>query len=392
MNSLQQNLPCNCNEIKGYSVPKLHVGKEWYVGFNAYDPLTHKMKRKKIKVNHIDKVTQRRKFADGLIKRLIGKLEKGWNPWIEAENEKSYKTFSETCEHYKKYIFKLLNDGILREDTYRDYFSKLKNIQEWNINLKTPIYYIYQFDRAFITDFLEEIYIGRKNSAQTRNNYLTFIRIFSSFLLEHQYVKVKPSDGIASISRRKLKKQRTIIEETDIVRLFDYLSVRNKHYLLACYILHYCFVRRKEMSLLKLSNFNLHKQTLFIPGEISKNGESATVTIPEKIIMLMVDLGIFNNPDHYFLFSDDFKPGAKHKHEKQFTDFWANKVRKDLKFPANYQFYSLKDTGITDMLQKYDVLTVRDQARHSDIKMTNKYTPRDRKFANPLITKHEGIF
>lgn len=392
MSALQKKKKSDLQEIQGFTYPRLVTGKEWYIIFYAFDPSSNLMRRKRIKLNFIEKKGDRRQYAENLMKRLIAKLEKGWNPWIEAENEKAYRTFSEACEHYKKTIFKLLNDGILREDTYRDYYSKLKNIEEWNNSLKTPITYIFKFDRSFITEFLEEIYIGRQNSAQTRNNYLTFIRIFSSFLLEHQYVKVKPSDGITSISKRKIKKQRTVIEERDIIRLFDYLTDNNKHFLLACYILHYCFVRRKEMSLLKLSNFNLHKQTLFIPGDISKNGESATVTIPEKIIHLMLELNIFQHPSHYFLFSDNFKPGAKHKHEKQFTDFWASKVRKDLKFPANYQFYSLKDTGITDMLQRYDVLTVRDQARHSDIKMTNKYTPKDRKTANPLIVKHEGVF
>jgi integrase len=145
------------------------------------------------------------------------------------------------------------------------------------------------------------------------------------------------------------------------------------------------------MSLLKLSYFNLQNQTLFIPGEIAKNGDSATVTLPEKIIHLMLELRIFDNPGHYYLFSKDFRPGADRKHEKQFTDYWAHNVRKHLKFSDRYQFYSLKDTGITDMLQRYDVLTVRDQARHSDIKMTDKYTPKDRIKANPLIIKHDGM-
>lgn len=357
----------------------------------AFDPASKKMKRKKIKLNHIEKIGERRRYADGLIKRLLVKLESGWNPWIEAENEKSYKTFAETCQHYRLHITKLLNDGLLREDTYRSYVSQLKNIEEWNTGKKTPIIYIYQFDRNFITDFLEEIYIGRKNSAQTRNNYLTFIRIFSSFLVEYQYMKTKPSDGVTSLNKRKLKKIRTTIEEKDIKRLHDYLTLKNKHYLLACYILHYCLVRRKEMSYIQLKHISIHKQTLYIPAEISKNGKGETVTIPEKVINLMMDLEIFNNPQNYYLFSEKFKPGKSRKHEKQFTDFWAYHVRKDLNFPDSYQFYSLKDTGITDLLRKYDVLTVRDQARHSDIQMTDKYTPHDNHLASDYIKKHDGL-
>jgi len=392
MITLQKNSSDNCNSIRAYSVPKLHTGKEWYVGFNAFDPVTQKMKRKKIKLNNIDGVGHRRKYAEGLIRRLLDKLEKGWNPWIEAENEKAYKTFNEACDHYRKLILKEHNDGILREDTHRDYKSRLKNIQDWNNNKKTPIAYIFQFNKEFINDFLDEIYVVRENTGRTYNNYLGFIRTFCSFLVEKGYLKTKPSEGISSINKRKLKKQRTVIEESDIIRLCDYLSIKNRHYLLACYILHYCFVRRKEMSLLKLSYFSIQDRTLFVPGDISKNRESEIVTLPEKIIHLMIDLNIFDSPANYYLFAEGFKPGAKRKNEKQFTDFWSYHVRKDLKFPKTYQFYSLKDTGITNMLQKYDVLTVRDQARHSDIAMTNKYTPKDRKKANPLLTKHEGVF
>jgi len=391
MDLLQKTESSAIKEVQGFSYPKLYTGKLCYVGFRAFDPVMKTMRQKRIKLNHIERIGDRRRYADGLMKRLIVKLEKGWNPWIEAENEKAYKEFSEACDHYRKYIDKLLLDGVLREDTHRSYKSQLQNIEKWNEKRTIPISYIYQFNREFITEFLDYIYEDLQRSVITRNNYLTFASNFSQFLVNKQYMKVKPSDGINFISTKNVKKKRSVIEEQDIIRLCDYLSTNNKHYLLACYILHYCFVRRKEMSYIKLKYFNLQKQTLFIPGEISKNGEGEIVTIPEKIIHLMIDLSIFNHPDHYYLFTDNFQHGPNRKHEKQFTDFWAYHVRKDLKFPANYQFYSLKDTGITDMLERYDVLTVRDQARHSSIEMTNKYTQKERKSANPIIIKHKGL-
>lgn len=392
MDLLQKKQNSSIEEIKSFTMPKLYTGKEWYIGFMAYDPSRGGMRRKKIKLNHIEKIGDRRRYADSFLKRLIPKLESGWNPWIEAEHEKAYKTFTEACEHYKKLMMKQLNDGLLREDTYRSYISQLRNIENWNRDRKIPITYIYQFDRAFIIEFLEDIYIGRQNSARTRNNYLTFIRIFGSFLLEHQYVKVKPAEGITSFSKRKLKKQRTIIEEKDVLRLYDYLNEKNKYFLLASYIMHYCFVRRKEMSFIKISDISIKNQTLYIPEQSSKNGVGGTVTLTAKVIHLMLDLNIFDYPDTYYLFSENFKPGKPRKSEKQFTDFWAYHVRKDLNFPDKYQFYSLKDTGITSMLRTHDVITVRDQARHSDIQMTDKYTPHDIQKANSLITNHEGIF
>lgn len=55
-----------------------------------------------------------------------------------------------------------------------------------------------------------------------------------------------------------------------------------------------------------------------------------------------------------------------------------------------YKFYSLKDTGITAMLRKHDVLTVRDQTRHSSIDITNIYTPQDVRAANEKLKEWEG--
>lgn len=379
-------------EIIGYSYPKLYTGKEWYIGFYAFDPASGQMRRKKIKLNHIEKVTERKKFASGLIFRLSKQLENGWNPWIEAENSKAYHTFKDVCHKYSTYLQKLFNDGNLREKTLYGYTSMLKMFTGWNDSRKVPITYIYQFDKMLVSDFLDYIYLDRNNSIRTRNNYLTWLCTFDTYLTQHSYLKVKATEGIGSIKKNSSKKDREVIPDHDMTRLGDYLKRENKHFLLASYILHYALIRPKEMSWLKLSDFNLAKQTIFISGAISKNKKSAVVTLPAKVIHLMIDLEIFNSPGDYYLFSDSFRPGKERKSEKVFRDFWDRKVRKALNFPKEYKFYSLKDTGITAMLRRCDTLTVRDQARHSSILMTNTYTPQDIQNANELLLNYEGKF
>ena len=96
MNTDYKKSTTNIDAIKKYTVPSLVEGVDWYIKFYAYDPSGNRMRLKKIKLNHIKKIGQRRRYADGLMKRLITKLESGWNPWIEAENEKAYHTFEET--------------------------------------------------------------------------------------------------------------------------------------------------------------------------------------------------------------------------------------------------------------------------------------------------------
>jgi len=100
----------------------------------------------------------------------------------------------------------------------------------------------------------------------------------------------------------------------------------------------------------------------------------------------MLELKIYEAPSNYYLFSDDFMPGDKYKDSKQFRDFWL-KLRKTLNFPDNYQFYSLKDTGITDMFNKTgNPLLVRNQARHHSISITDKYTDKSNTSGNKTIS------
>lgn len=60
---------------------------------------------------------------------------------------------------------------------------------------------------------------------------------------------------------------------------------------------------------LRLNDISLKKQTIFVSDNISKNRKDGTITLPSKVIHLMLDLHIFNNPGDYYLFSDGFRPG-----------------------------------------------------------------------------------
>ena len=193
--------------------------------------------------------------------------------------------------------------------------------------------------------------------------------------------------------RRTKSKNRTVVPDSVLLQVRNHLEVENKPFLLACYILYYMFVRPHEMSLLRIRDFHVERRTLVLHGDQTKNRQDAVVTLPKKIIELMIDLKVFSYPGHYFLFSDKFRPGETWHDSKMFRDYWNRHVRKTLKMPAEYKFYSLKDTGITNMLRaNTDPLSVRDQARHSSLLITNTYTPLDIKEANPLILKYEGVF
>lgn len=78
--------------------------------------------------------------------------------------------------------------------------------------------------------------------------------------------------------------------------------------------------------------------------------------------------------------------------ERKYRNFWNTKIVPALNFPPEYKFYSLKDSGITSMLRAgHDPLSVKEQARHSSLSITDLYTPREIKDANPILLNYKGV-
>ncbi|ROT14362.1 hypothetical protein EEL51_14265 [Muribaculaceae bacterium Isolate-110 (HZI)] len=141
-------------------------------------------------MNRVKGVTNRRTYARRVIKRLTEQLNNGWNPWI-ANDTGDLIVFDEVVKRYELHIEKMLASGYYRKETYDGYKSYVKIMREY-ISKKRPTYYVYQFNRSFCIDFLDYVFIERDNGAQTRNNYLNFLRVFSGFLVEKGYLGFKP--------------------------------------------------------------------------------------------------------------------------------------------------------------------------------------------------------
>lgn len=365
-------------------------GAGCYIEFRAYDPEKGKMRRKTIKLNRIKGLTNRRTYARRVIKRLTEQLNHGWNPWI-ANDTSDLVVFEDTIKRYEAHIEKMLASGYFRKETYDGYKSYVKIMREY-ISKKRPTYYVYQFDRKFCVDFLDYVFIERNNGAQTRNNYLNFLRVFSGFLVEKGYLKSKPTDGISPISKRLYKKERECIPLEVVGRIAEYCRVKEPDFLFACYLLYYCFIRPVEMTRLRVRHFNLHACTLTIPGELSKNKTTQTITLPKKVILYGIEIGVFSAPADDFIFSYRLKPGRDEIDPKHFRDHWEN-VRNALGLKKEWKFYSLKDTGITEMCDKEVApRSVKDQARHSSLAITDIYLEKRKKNApgNKNIIDYDG--
>lgn len=155
-------------------------------------------------------------------------------------------------------------------------------------------------------------------------------------------------------------------------RLREYLYENDKVFLLACMIEYYAMIRPTELINLKIEHISLTEQSIFIPAEFSKNKRDGKVGLNAQIMKLMIEIKLFRNPGCYYVFGANLKHSQKKACSDVFGHKWI-KLRKALHWGEQYQFYSLKDSGIRDLANAKGIVIARDQARHTDISTTNKY-------------------
>ena len=94
--------------------------------------------------------------------------------------------------------------------------------------------------------------------------------------------------------------------------------------------------------------------------------------MPMNIAVLMAE-HIKGAASDQYLFSTGYKPGTKLLTTRDTGRTWS-KIRKALGLPMCYKYYSLKDTGITEMLEaNVPAKMVQELADHHSLEMTQKY-------------------
>ena len=348
---------------------ELRIGTDWLIVYYAKDPQSDKLVRFRNRVPKMSNKKERLRFAQKMKDTLNEQLYSGWSPYMGNLTE--VKTIDYCFDYYLKTLSKELSDGVKRKSTYNNY--------KYFITAFTEYLSIYQKNVKFISDistlicdhFLDRIYIEKEKSARTYNFYLMCMRTFFNFCLSKGFIKESPVKKTKTKSIKE--KTRVVLNEKEKAKL-ALLKEENFHFYVFCMTTYYCFIRPNELKKLKVENVNIEKNYITIPSSISKNRKTENVTIPNIFIEELKE-HIGKASKDLFLFGKKFVPGKQAVTNLFYH--WEN-VRKKYGFRKEVQFYSLKDTGITDMLNAgVPAIKVRDQARHSDLKITEIYTARN---------------
>ena len=257
---------------------------------------------------------------------------------------------------YRQYLARLP-----KHNTRTDYSKRLAMLERW-----CSMHGITRVEEIDFLRFLDWVFYERGVSPRTRNNYRTWCRSFCSWLR----LTPNPMEDIKPM--REPGKIRQPLSAAMLRRIKEQLVLHDKHFLLAVMLEYYTFIRPGELSELKVGDIDVKRHAIHVRASISKNGKSEMVGLNRAIVALMRELGTLRAPKEWYIFSHRLCPGKAKLDSRMFRDRWA-RLRKRLNIPREYQFYSLKDSGIRDLANSAGIVIARDQARHSSIAVTNKY-------------------
>jgi len=350
----------------------LSEGSDWTITYYVRSPETGKLRRMRIRVNSIKQIRERRKVAREMMAAIDQKLVLGWNPLTEKSAPMAFCLLYEAFDAYIN-----VKSKEMEESSVRTYVSLIKSFKEWLLKMKiNEKSYANSISREIAAMYMNEV--EQKKSPKTYNNYLGFFKGMYSWMIEKGYTDCNPFEKMQKKSKKAIgKKNRRMLTDEELAGVFEFLKKENKEYLAMCMMCYCCFIRPKEIALLKCKDIDLKKQLIHIDDSIAKNDNESYRTIPDEMMPALECLDLTSHPDWY-LFGDhplwDFTPSKKLVCSRKIAKYWEWHVRKACGFGMEIKFYSLKDTGITNMLAKgIPINMVQQQADHSSVAMTAIY-------------------
>ncbi len=270
----------------------------------------------------------------------------------------------------------------VRKDTMRTYNNNAKWFKDY-LNEYLPGIKAQDFSRSDAQAYLayrdEE---ARKHktkrgdqtdmSARTLNNHIKGHRLFFAWGIEEELITNNPFAQVKL--QRNEEKRRDLVTDNALAKVKDYLTEKNqKGFLLVCMLIYSGFIRPKEIRELRIRDIHIKDHCIIVPPEVSKNHCSRVVGITAEIEQLMQDLHFEVLPMDYYICGKDLVPNGIAASDTLYSKAWVE-MRKQLNLPETMQLYSLKDTGITNMLENgVPAIDVMKQAGHHDLSMTSRY-------------------
>jgi len=347
----------------------------WIIEYYVENPQTQILARKMIRLqrllNRYSSKMEAKKHINNIIVALNMKLSTGWNPYFMGEDSRLYTPLKEVSE---KYLEEAKRNT--RPATYRSYASFVSIFIEW-IEKVSPNIYSSMVTHALIARFMDYVYNERKGrktevmSNRTYNNYAKTGSAFFTWMIDKCYCKENHFSKVKA--KKKEKKTRILIPEETREKITKYLSANSPNYLLMLKLIYNSLLRPKEIRGLLVSDISLSKGQITVRKDVAKNGKERIVPMTPDIMEDLRKLNLQSYAQNCYVFGEGFAPSKTKLTDFTMHKYWG-KMRKTLGLPDEMQQYSLRDSGIFEMLKSgIDPLSVQQLADHHSLEMTTIY-------------------
>jgi site-specific recombinase XerD len=356
----------------------------WTIEYRVFNPAFNAMERRVIKMNRIRKkysrVSDFKAYCADVITRLNTQLATGWNPFEGcAGNSRELTPINAVLD---KYLVDKAGD--VRPDTLINYRSFVKVFKEWVENNYGKIS-ISGFNRVMATNFMDFIVQEKGLHGRSYNNRLKQARAFFTYAIEKFYCKENPFSTIKT--KREEGKKRIMVPHEVRKEIYKYWSERNENYIVLCELVFSALIRPKECWRLHVSDLMLADRYIEVSEDDSKTHYRRSPSLTPELVTRLEKMTRHANKSDY-LFSDGYMPGKKQIAYSRFRKDWQD-MREALGLPDEMQLYSLRDTGINEMLKGgIDALSVMQHADHHDLSITTRYANHaDPRLVDTISTK-----
>lgn len=342
---------------------------EYYV----LNPATGEMVRKRMRLSKLVKriPTKRGRLlaAQQVADNLNSKLRGGWSPLHESEDGRLYTPLPQLRESF---LAAKKAEGC-RPTTLVQYGSITDIWLRWCEDNGHTDCYSGTFLRPQAVRYMDDVLsLGNRN--RSYNNTLKVMRAFFQWSVEHCYAKENPFIGIKTL--KKEPKIRILVPADARKKVMDYYGSHRPAMILVCQLVYSSAIRPAEISKIQLKHIQLDNHYIVIPSENAKNGKQRFATITPSVDGLLSSvMSRYKNLDLYlFGKNENLDPGPVPVNKQYFQKSWE-RMRNATGLPREMQLYSLRDTGLTDLLHAgVDQLTVQHHADHSSLIIQNIYT------------------
>lgn len=392
---LQQNF----GAMRKYVPAELkHNSKGWYIEYYKLNPITNTLERVRLMMNRERKrysnLTEFRVQANAIVLQINNQLAAGFinlqqpaynigattNNDFAGDNVRYYTPLVEVIDLYE-------NDRKheLTATTMCSYSCFCKQFKAW-IQKNYPTMTASMFTQVHANMYMEFVLEGNNSkgkklvrkkikedrvSPRTYNNNIKLSRALFSWAMEKSYVRPNPFERLKT--KEEQGKERTIIPKEDRDKITAYFRENNPAFIIVMQLVYTSLLRPVEITCVKVGQINFEQHCIEMKGSQTKNGKSRNSRMDAALEKLLRKHIAGACADDYLFESKTWRPGKKPVASHTFTTVWEW-IRDALHLLKEYQLYSLRDSGINNLLVAgANDLDVMQAAGHSDLKMTTRY-------------------